>query len=732
MTDHREITVHAYTTTFRHAAVVTIVVVLLLGFTATSPSAAEPNPDRPGRGHSVESETVLVQRTSAGLQAQGHAPAWVAVPVRRGESPEQAVERLNLTPGIEAASLNYRYELFAPSPPNDPYFPDQWHLSDVGVPDAWESGEGSGITLAVIDGGVSAGGEDLACHAFRYPFDATTGAPSAEPEPTNPRGSHGTHVAGTALQCSDNGIRTAGMAPGVDLLPVKVSDTSDNITSEYLADGIIWAVDHGADVINMSLGRECTTDWPECGEYDWALNDAIDYAASKDIVIVGASGNFSRNYVSYPANHPAVIAVGATTVDHSRAGYSNYGSGLDLVAPGGGNVTVDGILQESFDDSTGVWGVYAKVGTSFASPLVAGTAALMLAVNPDLSSSTIREILKSTTLDLGLTGWDPIFGAGLVQADAAVTAASLAPTTGDATIAGGPLAVSAAVAGRVAAITGASPERIAGANRYATAAALSAAAHNPGIPLVYVTIGTNYPDAISLGSVAALRSAPVLLVNTAIPAETRDELVRLSPNRIVVIGGPAAVSDGVVAQLGAYSAEPVERVFGHDRYATSAQVSRSFFAAGAANEVFVASGQSSWDALAAGSAAAASPGPVLLTRSTDLPSTVRDEIARLNPSRVVIVGGLNAVSAAVEQTILSLGFAVERVAGVDRYDTSSRLSRRAFPTTPLPLLIATGENYPDGLTATSYIGARGGSLLLTRTTDLPAVIAAEVARLSGR
>ncbi|MCJ7781616.1 MAG: cell wall-binding repeat-containing protein, partial [Acidimicrobiia bacterium] len=252
------------------------------------------------------------------------------------------------------------------------------------------------------------------------------------------------------------------------------------------------------------------------------------------------------------------------------------------------------------------------------------------------------------------------------------------------------------------------------------------------VPLVYVTIGTNYPDAISLGSVAALRAAPVLLVNTDIPTETRNELIRLSPNKIIVIGGPAAVSDGVVAQLAAYSTEPVERIFGHDRYATSAQVSQSFFATGAANEVFVASGQAPWDALAAGSAAAASPGSVLLTRSTDLPTTVRNEIVRLNPSRVVVVGGLAVVSAAVEQTIRNLGFAVQRVAGVDRYDTSSRLSSRTFPTTPVPMLIATGEDYPDGLAATSYIGARGGSLLLTRSTDLPAVITAEVARLSGR
>jgi putative cell wall-binding protein len=103
----------------------------------------------------------------------------------------------------------------------------------------------------------------------------------------------------------------------------------------------------------------------------------------------------------------------------------------------------------------------------------------------------------------------------------------------------------------------------------------------------------------------------------------------------------------------------------------------------------------------------------------------------LAPDRVVIVGGVDAVSPAVEQAIIALGFPVERIAGSDRYGTSALLSERAFPTTPVPTMIATGESYPDALTATAYIGARGGSLLLTRSADLPFTIAIELQRLSG-
>ncbi len=723
---------HATTIARHRIVLVAAVVVSLITFAGTPISSAAGPAAHMDSDAAIDRQTVLIKRRTTEIGEQGRSTEWVAVPVPSGESPEQMIDRLNDTPGIEAASLNYRYELFAVSPPDDPYFPDQWHLPEVGIPQAWATTDGTGTTLAVIDGGVSSGGLDLACHTFRFPYDATSGASSAEPNPTNPIGSHGTHVAGVALQCSNNGIRTAGTAPGADLLPIRVSDTSDRITSEYLADGIIWATDHGADVINISLGRSCTSDWPTCGGDDLALNDAISYAASRDIVIVGASGNFSRNYVSYPANHPSIISVAATTADRTIAAYSDRGSSLDLVAPGGDSAAIDGILQESFSDSTGVWGVYAKVGTSFASPVVAGTAALIRSANPALSRSAVRDILRSTALDLGSPGWDQIFGDGLVQADAAVAAASIAPITGDATIAGGPDAVGDGVADQIGVITGTPPDRIAGSNRYATAAALSAAAHETAVPVAYITIGTNYPDAISLGSVAALRSAPVLLVNEGIPTETRDELIRLSPRTIVVVGGPAAVSESVATQLAAYALEPVERISGHDRYATSAEVSRSFFTPAAANEVFLASGEASWDALAAGTAAAASPGPVLLTRSQGLPAVVRDEIVRLDPARVVIVGGLEAVSPAVEQAVRDLGFAVERVAGTDRYDTSARLSIRAFPATPVPMLFATGENYPDGLTATSYIGARGGSLLLTRPTDLPPAVGSEVARLSGR
>jgi putative cell wall-binding protein len=354
----------------------------------------------------------------------------------------------------------------------------------------------------------------------------------------------------------------------------------------------------------------------------------------------------------------------------------------------------------------------------------------MLAANSGLSPSRIRSILRSTAEDIASPGWDTVSGSGILRADRAVAAALAAEGSGDVTVVGGTAAVDAGVEAEIAALTGSSPTRLFGADRYATAAAISGASHPGGAATVYLTTGADFPDAIALGPVAARVRAPVLLVRRdSVPAATAAELARLSPSRVVVAGGPAAVSDAVVDQLRSFAAV-VERVFGEDRYATSAAVSASHFSPADVAEVFLATGVTAPDALSAGAAAAVSPGPVLLTRPDSLPPAVRVELDRLDPSTVVIVGGATAVSTAVEEELRGLGHQVARVGGTDRYATSSLLSRRAFPA-GVPILVATGEDFPDALTATASIGSRGGSLLLTRRSLLPAPIAAEIARLVG-
>jgi putative cell wall-binding protein len=174
--------------------------------------------------------------------------------------------------------------------------------------------------------------------------------------------------------------------------------------------------------------------------------------------------------------------------------------------------------------------------------------------------------------------------------------------------------------------------------------------HAPGVPVAFVATGTNYPDALAGVAVAGGAPGPILLTQPdGLPAETAAELARLQPGRIVVLGGPGVVSDGVLAALDGYAPGAVTRVAGPDRYATAVAVSSGTFAG--ATTLFVATGASFPDALGGGPAAGMVPGPLLLVKPTSLPAVVAAEIARLGPEGVVILGGTGAVSTAVATQI---------------------------------------------------------------------------------
>lgn len=229
---------------------------------------------------------------------------------------------------------------------------------------------------------------------------------------------HGTHVAGTVAQTTNNGFGVAGVAFGVTVMPVKVLNAAGTGAYDWIADGIYYAVDNGADVISMSLGGSSGS---------VTLENAVAYAYNHDVVVVAASGN-DNGAVGYPAAYDAyVIAVGATQYDESRAPYSNYGSSLDVVAPGGntgvdqnGDGYPDGVLQMTFGDTPVDWGYWFYQGTSMATPHVSGVAALVLTRNPSLTPDEVRSVLQSTAEDLGALGWDSTFGWGLVDAEAAL------------------------------------------------------------------------------------------------------------------------------------------------------------------------------------------------------------------------------------------------------------------------------------------------------------------------
>ena len=270
-------------------------------------------------------------------------------------------------------------------------------------------------------------------------------------------------------------------------------------------------------------------------------------------------------------------------------------------------------------------------------------------------------------------------------------------------------------------------ERIAGANRYATAAALSQSVFPSPVPVAYVASGLNFPDALAGGPAAAVEGGPLLLVGSGIPAETAAELTRLQPAQIVVLGGTGVVSAQVASSLASYTSGDVTRVSGSDRYATAAALSLRAFPNGATT-AYVASGLTFPDALSGGAAAAANGAPLLLVGNGAVPTATANELTRLGVTTIKVLGGPAAISEATATALGSYG-TVQRISGPDRYATSVAINQDAFAdNTGGTVYLATGLNFPDALTVAPT--ARPLVLVPGTSTTLPAGTAAELQRLN--
>jgi type VII secretion-associated serine protease mycosin len=282
----------------------------------------------------------------------------------------------------------------------DPYRSQQWALDTLQVATAWAISTGAQVDVAVIDTGVKGTHTDLAgkvCNGVA--FLNSTGVAQLGQGATDPHG-HGTHVAGTVAALRGNGVGVAGVAPSARIIPVRVLDAQGNGSSSDVARGITWAVDHGAEVVNLSLG----------GGYSSAVQVAVDYAESQGVVVVAAAGNAGPGGPpNYPAALPEALAVGSHDKNGLVSSFSTRGGYVDLSAPG------SGILSTAHDGS---W-VFMS-GTSMATPHVAGVVALMLAAEPGLTPNEVRTRLQATAVDAGSAGHDESYGWGRVNLLAAL------------------------------------------------------------------------------------------------------------------------------------------------------------------------------------------------------------------------------------------------------------------------------------------------------------------------
>ena len=291
---------------------------------------------------------------------------------------------------------------------NDPMFNRQWGLRRIGAPEAWKTTQGQGTIIAIVDTGVNSRHEDLGANFLKSKqYDAI----NDDFDATDLQG-HGTSVAGVAAAVTNNRKGIAGAAPKAKIMAIRASSAITGFREADVADGIMWAADNGANVINLSLGGGGLVVGGvviEPGEIEFATL----YATARGALVVAAAGNGGADkqgdpICSFPAASPAVLCVGASDELDRLADFSNYFLRLDVVAPG------TGIL--STEEKFGYYATYR--GTSVAAPFVAGVGALLMSMGA--SNIQAAQIIRASAKDLGLPGYDNTYGFGRLDAKAAV------------------------------------------------------------------------------------------------------------------------------------------------------------------------------------------------------------------------------------------------------------------------------------------------------------------------
>ena len=330
----------------------------------------------------------VVRRSIPGLRV-----SVLDVPEESSEATLESLMRSGLFEFVE-----HDYYARTAAVPNDPSYISQWHLPKIRSAEAWGVTIGSAsVVVAVIDSGVYGKHPDLTAKLVPGWNFVDGNSDTADVL------GHGTAVAGTLAAASNNGIGVAGVSWASLIMPLAVVDQNDYAAYSNIAAAIDYAADHGTRLINISIGG------PNASS---TLQSAVDYAWNKGVVIFASAMNDGAPAPNYPAACNHAVAVSATDSNDHLASFSNYGDWISLAAPG------TNILTTMDGGGYGYW-----YGTSFASPIAAGVAALCLAVNPALSNAALVSLLEQTADDLGPSGRDSSFGWGRINAYRAVVAA---------------------------------------------------------------------------------------------------------------------------------------------------------------------------------------------------------------------------------------------------------------------------------------------------------------------
>jgi subtilisin family serine protease len=338
----------------------------------------------------ISLEDLTSRLNELGYSIRESAAGYLVVDVPTGQD-VQAASLLQSISGIQSAESVHTASALD-LVPNDPAYPSQPNLLTIDAPGGWQYFTGSSsVIVAIIDTGVDLSNPDFAGRLVQG-YDFVNNDDVAMDD-----NGHGTHVAGSVAATGNNGILMAGLDWSAKIMPVKVLNSSGKGSELSVSQGIMYAVDHGATIINLSLGFT---------DVSPMVAAAVEYAHQHGVTVVAASGN-TGSLVTFPASMPDVIAVGAVDNDENWQSYSNYGNALDVVAPG------TNVL------STGLSGPIYKTGTSMAAAQVSGLASLLNGIYP-LTPAQVKTTIQSSSKDLGTTGWDVYFGSGLIKVREAI------------------------------------------------------------------------------------------------------------------------------------------------------------------------------------------------------------------------------------------------------------------------------------------------------------------------
>lgn len=633
---------------------------------------------------------------------------YVTLQLTNNSNVQQVIEELKRTPGIISVEENYRRTISAlpgASVPIDPLFKEQWSMVSGNVQGAWDMGAtGLGMTIAIVDSGVALKHPDLMDNLLPGYNSITQSAASGAAQDDN---GHGTHVSGIAA-AGRNGVGIVGVAYQAKILPIKAINSKGEGYDDAIADGIVWAADHGAKIINLSLGLEN-------GSSSAVLTRAINYAYDKGCLLVAASGNHDPKVqvtpvVSYPASDPHVLAITATDKTGNVAKYSSTGPEVSLAAPG------DTITSDWWSQTEGL-GYASASGTSMAAPFVSGEAALIWGQHPNWSRDQVIQSLETGVRDLGAPGRDNAYGYGLVDVKLAMTLASQTRQSSTS-----PMSINAL--GGLVQVT---------ADSMQVSLTIPAQAFDRSVNVSLKTLTTpaSLPNGASFltpavqvdwGGISPQKMLSLKWNDPLLKVDSGAAVYHWNGTRWISLGGDSISGEvrlglylpGIYAVGTPQVSTQSERFAGNTAEGTAVQISQATFTTGA-DTVILAQVNQFPDALAGAPLAYKLQAPILLSPSSGLTEDVSAELQRLAPKTIYLLGGTAALSSNIE-TELRQTYDVKRLYGYSAEGTAAAIARELG--TKGRAVIASVRYFQDALVISSWAARQGVPILLTQSQDL--------------